>query len=169
MFPIFTPIMIPVDLGVKGDASIFLVSLMAIKSQEMYNNWSKWFKILRNIFVMRLLSFVEKFLFFITCIYDVYVISSYKIPKCWHCTAYCFVMFFFLFCLFCFLFSWKIDTILRKLTIAAISILRLVDTRVLSCKIENVSVAPLGKWKTNIIFYFTVINLKMTEISYLRR
>jgi hypothetical protein len=38
--------------------------------------------------------------------------------------------------------------------------LRLVDTRVLSYKIENVSVAPLGKWKTNIIFYFTVINLK---------
>jgi hypothetical protein len=39
--------------------------------------------------------------------------------------------------------------------------LRLVDTRVLSYKIENVNVAPLGKWKTNIIFCFTVINLKM--------
>jgi hypothetical protein len=47
--------------------------------------------------------------------------------------------------------------------------LRLVDTRVLSYKIENVSVVPLGKQKTNIIFYFTVINLKMTEISYFRR
>ena len=46
--------------------------------------------------------------------------------------------------------------------------MRLVDTRVLSYKIENVSVAPLGKWKTNIIFYFTVINLKMTEISYFK-
>jgi hypothetical protein len=35
-----------------------------------------------------------------------------------------------------------------------------VITRVLSYKIENVSVAPLEKWKTNIIFYFTVINLR---------
>jgi hypothetical protein len=44
-----------------------------------------------------------------------------------------------------------------------------VEKGVLSYKVENVSVAPLGKWKTNIIFYFTVINLKMAEISYLRR
>jgi hypothetical protein len=41
--------------------------------------------------------------------------------------------------------------------------LRLVDTRVLSYQIENVSVLLGGKWKTNIILYFTVINLKMTE------
>jgi hypothetical protein len=31
-----------------------------------------------------------------------------------------------------------------------------VEKGVLSYKVENVSVAPLGKWKTNIIFYFTV-------------
>ena len=160
LFPIFTPLMIPVDLGVKGDASIFLVSLMAIKSQEMYNNWSKLFKILRNIFVMRLLSFVQKFLFFITCIYDVYVISSYKIPKCWHCTAYCFVMFFFSFLFVLFFVFLENRHNFTKVDYRChfyFETGRYQGTLLQDRKCER---SLLGKWKTNIIFYFTVINLK---------